>query len=384
MSGERTAASLPLLKADLSSEGLLLIDARHLRSRFSATGARRVKLAPLMTFMRELRSLIGAGLPLVQALSLLENRKDDTVLAGAIRAVRQGVEQGQSLDQAMASHPLVFDTLVQATVRAGTATGQLGPALDRLLRFMAIRNTLERKIRRAMAYPVFLLGVLGVVLALLMLFVLPRFAELYSEFGSDLPLPTRVLMACAKIAPIAIPVLFAGIVGVTVLLRLWLKNDTALLRVDRWRLRLPVVGPILSNTGLIQISFMMSMLLSAGMALRDALSFTASSLTNAELRARLARVADDVSQGGSLTDGLADQNLYPDLSRSLLAAGEAAGDLDRMFSEVAGLHEEILDDRLARILALIEPAMMMLVGIVLGTVIISIYLPIFGISSVVR
>ena len=387
MTGERPAGSVPALSGELTAEGLVLVEARPLRSGFGLpglSGGRRVKLSALMTFVREFRSLVGAGLPLTRALGLLEGRKDDPMLGGAIRAVRSGVEQGKALDSAMAEHPAVFDTLVQAAVRAGTATGRLETALERLLHFLTLRNTLDRKVRGAMAYPAFLLGLLVIVLALLMLFVLPRFAELYAEFDADLPLPTAILMMGVQAAPIGIPLLAIGAVGLVALISLWLKNPVARLRFDGLRLTLPVVGPILTHTGLIQISFMMSLLLSSGMALRDALSFTASSLSNHSLRTRLERVAEAISEGRSLSRGLTDQALFPELSRSLLAAGEAAGDLDRMFGEVAKLHEEMLEDRLARVLALIEPAMMILVGIVLGTVIVAVYLPIFGISTVVQ
>ncbi|WP_168769408.1 type II secretion system F family protein [Yoonia sediminilitoris] len=386
VTGEDAAGSVAALSSQLSGEGLLLVDAKPVGSRLSWSIGRggTVKLGALMTFIRELRALISAGMPVARALSHLEDRKDDPVLAAAVASVRTRVERGAALDAAMAEHPLVFDRLTQATVRAGTASGNLDGALERLLSFLAIRHQLQRKIRQAMIYPIFLLVLLAVVLAVLMLFVLPRFSDLYLEFGADLPLPTQILMTAVEVAPVVIPALVLGVVGVILLGRFWLRVPSRRMVFDRLRLALPVSGQVRRNLGLVQVSFMMAMLLSAGMTLREALRMTADSLSNADQQTRLAQVGEAINQGQSLRDSLAQTGLYPALSQSLLAAGEQAGDLDRMFAEVAALHQEALDDRLGRVIALIEPAMMLLVGIVLGGVIVAVYLPIFGISTVVQ
>ena len=386
--GESAARSRRELSDQLSADGLVLVDARAIGSGFDLSRlmgrSRNVKLGALMTFVREFRALIGAGMPVARALALLEARKDDQLLGAAVAAVRVRVERGEALDQAMASHPQVFDSLVRATVRAGNATGRLEEALDRLLGFLTLRHQLRRKINRALAYPVFLLVLLAVVLALLMLFVLPRFAELYEEFGADLPWMTQILMTAVRAAPVAIPVGLAAIFCFALLARAWASRPAARLGLDALKLRLPITGRIARDLGLVQISFMMSLLLRAGMPVREALDFAAASLPNRFQAQRLERVAAAVTSGRGIGDALSEQALYPDLSQSLLVAGEAAGDLDRLFGEVAKLHEDALEDRLARVIALIEPAMMLVVGIVLGAVIVAVYLPIFGISSVIE
>ena len=386
ISGEAPAASVPALSADLSADGLVLVEARAVKDSWLAfdNASRPAKLSALMTFIRELRALVSAGIPVATALTKLEGRRDDAALAAAIISVRTQVERGTALETAMSEHPHVFDALTRATVRAGTASGSLESALERLLTFLTIRHQLQRKIRQAMIYPIFLLGLLAIVLVVLMLFVLPGFADLYADFGSDLPMPTQVLMNAVRVAPIAIPVIGLAGFGLLALVRLWLRVPEARLIFDRQRLNIPVVGPVSRNFGLVQVSFMMSMLLTAGATLRDALSMTAESLSNADQRRRLTEVAHAITAGQSLKEGLLAVDIYPDLSLSLLAAGEQAGDLDRMFAEVAKLHEDALDERLSRVIALIEPVMMLIVGAVLGAVIISVYLPIFGISGVVE
>ena len=385
--GQGTAASEADLAAQLSREGMVLVSAKPAGKGLGLSemfAARKVRLAALSAFTREFRSLLGAGMPLAEALQRLEARRDDPFLAAAVADARRKVEQGAALDQAMADNPAVFDALYQTTVRAGLATGRIDAALERLLSFMAVRQDLDKKVRRATRYPLFLLGLLVVVLAILMLFVLPRFADLYSEFDTPLPWLTRMLIAAVETAPYWVPGLLIVLLGWMILLRLLARIPSARNMLDGFRLSVPVFGPIRQDTGRIQTSFMLSMLLSAGIPLREALNFTARGAPNVRHQAALFRIEDAISRGQSLATALKRETLFPDLSVSLLEVGETAGDLDSMFAEVAKLHEDQLETRLTRTLAMLEPAMMLLVGIVLGTVIVAVYLPIFGISSVIQ
>lgn len=385
--GEAAADSVAVLTRQLDGEGLVLVSARN-SDRRSGLGIPRtsgtVKTTNLVAFAREFRSLISAGMPIVDALEKLRVRKGAPVLSAAIGDVATHVRRGQAVDVAMARHPQVFDPLFQAAIRAGLATGQVDHALEQLVRLLTLRHKIERKTRRAMTYPIFLLGLLAVVLAILMLFVLPRFATLYQEFDADLPLLTQVLITSVATAPIWIPAVLLSGLALTMTTRLLLRHPSTRLRWDRVRLRVPAIGPVRQDTALVQISFMMSMLLSAGVVMREAMRFTGAGLNNTYLQSALYEAEASISRGRSLSDALAEQNIFPDLSHSLIEAGEAAGDLDRMFAEVAKLHEDQLDDRLSRLLALIEPGMMLLVGLVLGTVIVAVYMPIFGISSFVQ
>lgn len=385
--GQGAAASQAELAAQLSREGMVLVSAKPAgkgQGIGTLAPGRKVKLAALTAFTREFRSLMGAGMPLADALKRLEVRKDDALLAAAVADARQKVEHGMALDQAMAHNPTVFDPLFQTTVRAGLATGQIETALDRLLSFLAMRQTLDQKVRRATRYPAFLLGLLAVVLAILMLFVLPRFAELYAEFDTELPWLTRMLITAVETAPFWVPGVGLIVLAAFGAVRLMAQLPSTQATIDRMRLAMPLFGPIRQETGRIQVAFMVSMLLSSGVTLRDALSFAGKGAANSVTQAAVFRVEEAISRGQSLASALQRETLFPDLSVSLLEVGETAGDLDRMFTEVAKLHEQQLENRLNRTLALLEPAMMLFVGIVLGSVIVAVYLPIFGISSVIQ
>jgi type IV pilus assembly protein PilC len=379
--GERSAEDRRALADALAQDGLMLVEARRA---VRSPRARRVRPSALLSFTRELRHLLAAGLPAAQALRILEARRDDPGLAAAVRGMREGVERGLTLDAAAAEHPGAFDSLFRASLRAGALTGRLPDTLARLERFLILRATLRSRTRRAMTYPAFLLALLAVVVAVLMLFVLPRFAELYAQFGEDLPLATRLLMAAAEAAPWALPLLALAALAAAVATRQALARPTPRRWADRAALGLPILGPVALHLQLVQASTMLSMLLGAGTPLREALALAARSVGNAVVAGHLREAEAGVARGRALSDCLEGGGLLPDGSLSLVRAGEAAGSLPEMLEAVAALHEQELEDRLERLLALIEPVMMLLVGVVLGAVIITVYLPIFGISGVIR
>ncbi len=385
VSGRADAANAAALKAQLARKGLFLVSSQAERGR-SLIPARtgKVKLTSLLVFLREFRALLNAGLPVSQTLRLLTENTGDPALRSALTTMRDGVEKGLPLDEAAAARPDAFDPVFQATLRAGVQTSQLGLALGRLESFIEIRAELNRRVSKAMAYPIFLLVLLVVVLAVLMLFVLPRFAELYAEFGSELPPATRVLIGMVESAPIWIPVTLALLIGAGMLWRRARARPRSRTVIDRFFLRLPVIGRIIRDIQLVQVSYMLSMLLRAGAPMKTALGFVAGGTTNSVIRARLEETIADVSSGRSLSDGLARAGLFPPASLGMIRAGDGSGALPDLLDSVAALHEAELEDRMARLLALIEPAMMLLVGVVLGAVIITVYLPVFGISGVVQ
>ena len=338
--------------------------------------------------MRELAAhLVGAGLPLAQGLSLLEARGDDPALAAAVRGLREGVERGLSLDEAAAAFPAAFDTLFQASLRAGRADRPAARPRWRGSRASSCcvrRCALGSGARWPTPRSSWLL--LAVVVAGLMLFVLPRFADLYAQFGEELPVATRLLMDAAAAAPVALPALAAAALGLWTLGRRALARPGARARADALVLRLPVLGPVTRHAQLIQASTMMAMLLEAGTPLREALALVADSVGNAVVGARLRE-----AEAGGVARGRAPLGL-PGGRRALsadLARHDPRGrDGRRAARDVRRRHRASMSrswrSAWAASLALIEPVMMLAVGIVLGAVIITVYLPVFGISGVIR
>ncbi len=385
VSGDAQAPNRTALKAQLARQGLLLVEAQPVRRRgLPSLAPARVALPSLLGFLREFRHLIDAGLPQARALQLLKDRPGDPVLSAAVGALHAGVARGLSLDAAAAERRDVFDDIVRATLSAGVRTSRLGEALARLETFLTLRAEMARKIRRAMVYPTFLIGLLALVLAGLMLIVLPRFADLYAEFGADLPLPTRILMQAVETAPIWIPTTLLTLVAATLLWRGAMRRPALARRRDAWALQTPVIGPIIRGAALVQISYMLAMLLRAGAPLKEALEFVTEAMSNQVIRARLADVSAGIAAGRSLSDGLDETRLFPPTAQSMIRAGETSGALANLLDAVAKVQEDQVEDRIDRLLALIEPAMSLIVGGVLGAVSITGYLPVFGISGGVQ
>ena len=388
--GETSAASRAALAEKLMGEGMVLISARAMDGARAKTGRlpalprRRVPLAQMLLFLAEFRALSRSGMPLVRALKVMEVRPGAPVLAAALGAVRREVETGRALPDAMGDHPRAFPPILRAAIGAGGATGRMDAALDQLIGLLSMQDALERKARRATTYPLFLLALLAVVLVALMLFVLPRFADLYGEFGAALPWPTRVLMALAEAAPWGVPLLVVAVLGAAAGLRMLERAPGAALALARMRLRLPVIGPLVLEIARTRTAAILSMLLASGMPLRPALRAAAEGSPQPEIAARLIRAADAVGQGRGVAEALSADNLFEGVGLSMVAAGEAAGALAPAFEEAGLFHRDRLQDRLDRTLALIEPAMMLFVGVALGGVVIAVYLPIFGLSGIVR
>ncbi len=387
VTGDAAAPTQELLAKDLLEKGQVLVKARRSGGQFSIgqMGFRRkMAVGSQLAFLRQLLTLSKSGQPLAKAFAMLEAAQDEPLLKTALSGIRTQISSGVALDDAIEAHPEVFSPIIASTVRAGILSGKLEMALEHLIAYLELRRDLERKLKRALAYPVFLVVMLIVVLSIILLFVLPRFSELYADFGAELPLLTRGLIFMADIAPVLVPGLLAAGVAIFFSISIWLRYPSVRLRYDQAKLKWPLFGQLARNEQLAQISFTFSLMLSAGMHLREVIRQVASNCQNSFLEKKLEQLENVVVEGHSLSDGLRSIDLYPDLSLSLLVAGESSGNVGPMFQDVAKLHSDILEDRLGQIITLIEPAMMVIVGAVLGTVIIAIYLPIFGISQVIH
>ena len=384
VSGTEAAADRDALATLLSGRGLLLVEAKPERGGLPSFRAARVSPAQMQVFVEEFRHLLDAGIGVAPALDILKDRPSSPVLAEGIAALLDKLNEGAPLDQAAASRSDIFDTAFQAALGVGQRTAKLSEALERYGRYLTIRAELRRKIRKALAYPIFLAVLLVVVLAILMLFVLPRFAALYADFGTDLPWATQVLVNAVDSAPIWLGAIAATFVLVPLIRRAIRSTDGGALMLDRLTLTLPLSGPIARDLQLVQISYMLSSLLQSGAQMPEALKIVQSGTSNRAMRAELTRLRERVGEGKSFSDAAEAVGLFPPLSFSMIRAGDMSGSLASLLDAVSTVHEKRAEDRMARLLALIEPTIMAIVGIVLGAVVISVYLPIFGISGVVQ
>lgn len=385
VAGEAIAASLEDLRQQLSEKGLLVDKAS--RQGWGGTGwsfGKGVRTESFLLFNQEFIALLRAGIPIPEALGLVAERPEQPMLQRTLQSVLEDVGQGRSLSEACARHESVFDRLYVAALKVGEKSGKLASVLQKHHAYLAARHDLRQKLSKALAYPIFLLLTLAVVLAVLFAFVLPRFIEMYADFNARLPWPTRYLIAAVEQFYVTLPLVLAVTVLSLLLYRAWIATERGRLAADRIKLSIPLMGLFSRTYSMAQMTRMLSTLLASGMHLVETLSTVADSLSNRAFAGRLAAAAAQVREGESLAAALGAEKLLPRTALKLIQAGEAAGNLAEMLGEVARHHEQLLENQMARLLALIEPALMLLLGIFVGGIIVVMYLPIFSMAEVVQ
>jgi type IV pilus assembly protein PilC len=384
VTGESVAVSEEALRRQLQEEGLLAqrIRKRHLFPGFRR--ANRVRPEEFLLFNQEFAALLRAGLTVPEALRLSSDRPDQPMLSGVLRQIDEEVRRGTAPSEACARHPEVFEGLYIAALKTGEKTGNLVVVLQKYQEALRQRVVLHKKVSQAMAYPLFLLVTLGVILAVLFAFVLPRFVAIYSDFGAELPLATRLLIQAVHGLPYLVPAaVVTGLIGWRVGRRL-LGEGSGREWLDGIRERLPVVGAIYQQAAVAQIARTISSLLAGGVPLVEAMRITRDSVANRVRARKLAEATAEVVQGRSLAQAVRATTLMPGNAVKMIEVGEASGGIGEMLAEIATVHEETLSHLLARLMALIEPVLMLLMGILVGGTIIVMYLPVFSIVSVIK
>lgn len=381
--GEGVATSSDTLRQELVAKGLLVQD---IRQKNAGLGLRRkrIKAEEFLLFNQEFVALIRAGLTIPDALKIAADRPDSPMLASLLRHVDEEVHGGALLSEACSRHPEVFDGLYVSAIKTGEKTGVLAAVLEKYQAYLKRRVGLQKTISHAMTYPVFLLLVLGTVLGVLFLFVMPRFVAMYTDFGAELPLPTQILVTLVNNLPFYLPVvLLLGTLG-WFAIQAWVKTEAGRLRADHWKGRLPILGKIYQDIAIVQLVRTLATLLSGGTPLVEAMRITQDALTNRAKARALAQAETLVMGGQSLASAMHSTQLMPGTAIKMVEVGEASGGLDAMLEEIAQFYEEILTNKLTRMTALIEPLLMLIMGVMIGGTIIVMYLPIFQIADIVK
>lgn len=382
--GEESALSEQVLREDLARRGFMAQELRLKRTGLGLSSRTRIKPETFLLLNQEFTALLRAGLTIPEALRLAAERPDSPQLSQVLRHVEEAVRGGLSLSEACAQHGDVFDGLYLAALRTGEKTGALPQVLAKYQVNLRYRVELKRKVGHALAYPAFLLITLLVILAVLFVFVLPRFVALYADFGAQLPAPTRFLISLVEMMPYAAPLLaLVGVAGWMFWQRL-LRDGVMRIRIDAFKERIPLLGGIYRHTASAQLARTLGTLLSGGTTLVEAMQITAESLPNRYRAELLNEVRKQVMEGVSLAAAMASTKILASTALKMIEVGEAGGGLEDMLTEVAVYHEEALSNSLTRMMSLIEPILMLLMGVFVGGIIIVMYLPIFYIVDVIK
>jgi type IV pilus assembly protein PilC len=375
------------LRDRFSSQGFLIYSIRPRReiAGVSMGGGRKKKinLEKFLIFNQQFVTLIRAGLPILKALDLLSERLTDPKLAPHIKAVREEVKNGALLSDAF-GRQTVFPPIYVTSVLAGEKSGALGEVLDRYITYQKLALAVRKKILLSLMYPSLLIVLVLCLMVFLITFVVPKFAELYHSMSAQLPAATQILIAIGTTSRNYILAGFVGLILAGVAFRFWAKTEKGEERVDRVRLRTPVIGEIWIKYQVAQFSRVLGTLLVGGIPLLQALETAGSSLGTRLLKNTLSNASQMVKEGQSLSTALAKTKIFPPLSIDMIEVGESTGALPQMLSSVAEFYEDDVNTRMTASLSLIEPAIMIFMGCFVSFVLVALYLPIFSLADTLR
>ncbi len=355
-----------------------------LKTEVKLPGAGRVKLKDLAVFSRQFATMINSGLSLLRSLTILGEQTSNRRLGEVILQVRAEVEQGTSLSAALARHPKVFNRLYVSMVRAGEIGGFLDQVLVKVADTFEKEVELRGKIRSAMTYPIVVsMMVVGIVAAML-IFIVPTFADLYDSLGGTLPLPTRMLMGASNILRRFFLVVLLAVVALVFVFRRWKATDQGRYQVDRFKLKVKVFGPLFHKTALSRFSRTLSTLIRAGVPILQALEIVGETVNNMVISRAVRDVQDAVREGESLATPLAKHATFPAMVVQMMAVGEETGALDTMLSKVADFYDQEVEAAVASLTSMIEPILIAVMGAAVGGMVIALYMPLFNIINLVK
>ncbi len=343
-----------------------------------------VKPRELAAFTRQFATMVQAGIPLIRSLTVLGQQSDNPLMEKVLAQVRFDVEAGDSLSRSIARHPKVFDHLYCSMVAAGEESGALEEVLRQLAASQERSVVVRQKIRSAMSYPIAVLVMVSGVVAVMLRFVVPRFATIYDDLGGTLPLPTRLMVSASDVVVNrTLPLLL--VIGLVVIgVRHWIGTDAGRFRWDSAKLRLPLIGTLIHKTVLARFGRTMAVLTAAGVPVLDTFAIASQTVGNAAVTAALERVREAIQRGEAIGITMLEEPIFPVTLVQLISVGEESGSLDQMFSIIGDTYEEEVAAAVDGFSSLIEPLLMALIGLVVGGMVISLYLPMFKIIDFVQ
>jgi type IV pilus assembly protein PilC len=376
------------LRRDLEDRGMLVLALRPaglLGGVLPGIGRRRkIRQRDFLEFNQELATLLKAGMPLVQSLDLLRGSLTDPVLRPMVDTVHDRVKSGTQISDAFGEFGTAVPRVYVASLMAGERSGNLETVLRRYVAYARMMGSIRRKTISAMLYPLILVLLAVAVVAIIVFRLVPAFSDFYASFGAELPWTTRAIVQLSEFARGNVLLLLVAIAAAVWALRMWFERPGQRLRIDRLVLSVPILGLIVRKFATSQMARTLATLLGGGIPLVQALDVSASSVSNRYVAHQLEVVSQSVREGKSLAGTMRERGVFPDVALKMTEVGEATGSLQDMLNSVADFYDEELETNLERFVTLLEPAMLIILGIVIAGLLLALYLPLFQLSSVVR
>jgi len=378
--GEMRAPGEAVVKATLRRQGILV---DKIKQRKAASGG-KVSEKDVTLFTRQLATMMKAGVPLLQSFDIVGKGHSNPAVAQLLMELKTEVETGSSLAAAFRKYPLYFDTLFCNLIQAGEQAGILESLLDRLAVYKEKTLAIKSKIKSALFYPVAIIIVAFVITAVIMIFVIPAFKQVFTSFGADLPAPTLLVMAISEMFVKYWYLIFGGIGGTVYgFLYLWKRSLPVQIAMDRLMLKVPVFGPLVRISTIARWTRTLSTMFAAGVPLVEALDSVGGAAGNYVYTIATKQIQKEVSTGGSLTSAMTNSTIFPNMVLQMVSIGEESGALDGMLSKVADFYEAEVDDAVEALSSLMEPMIMVVLGTLIGGMVIAMYLPIFKLGEAV-
>ncbi|MEO5364134.1 MAG: type II secretion system F family protein [Magnetococcus sp. DMHC-8] len=383
-SGQIEGNDLGSVLAQLRRQGLKDVKARKKPKKSDFLTSKKVTETEIVIFTRQLATMVGSGLPLVSCFDLAAKSADNPTIREITLRVKQEIEAGSALTEALLKEPKMFDELFVNLVRAGEQSGILDAVLNRLAIYKEKAAALRAKVKSAMTYPIAVLVIAFVITGILMIYVVPAFAELFAGFGAELPMPTRVVIALSNWTQanwwLVLLVIGAAHYAFS---KAYQQNEAFHFQMDRLSLRLPVFGMILRKSGVARFARTFSTMVAAGTPILESLENVAKTSGNRVMQQAIMNARTSISEGRTLTEPLEASGLFPPMVTQMINIGESTGNLELMLQKIADFYEEEVDRAVDSLTALLEPIILVVLGTLIGGLVVAMYLPIFQMGNVI-
>ena len=382
--GEMSGASDAVIKATLRRQGINPIRVKKKPKSLFGAGGKAINAKDISVFSRQMSTMMSAGVPLVQSFEIVGRGHENPRMQKLILDIKGEVEAGNGLGDSLAKHPLYFDDLYINLVKAGEAAGILEDLLDKIATYKEKTEAIKGKIKKALFYPTAVLVMAFVVTSVLMIFVIPQFATLFSDFGAELPAMTTLVVNMSNFFVKWWWIIFPGTGGTVYgLLELKKRNRRFRQVIERLSLKLPIIGEILVKATIARFARTLATMFAAGVPLVEAMDSVAGAAGNVVYGNAILQMRDEIATGQQLQVAMRETNLFPNMVVQMVAIGEEAGSIDSMLSKVADFYEEEVDNAVDAMSSLMEPLIMAVLGVLIGGLVIAMYLPIFKMGQVV-
>lgn len=383
---EFEAVTADLLRQSLATQGFFVFSVSKKPFQFlwnKGLSRKKIDTKALITFNQEFLVLIKSGLPIIQTFDTILERIDKGRLAEVLEMIRDDIKGGSSLSDAFERHPSAFSHLYIASIRAGERTGDLPQTIRRYITFLKKTEGFRKKVLTALFYPAILMSVAFFAVTLLLVYVVPTFSQVYADAGSKLPTPTLILINFTAVLKRYFLVLVGLFFLAMYFFRRWTATVPGRYAVDSFTLKIPLIGDIVSKYSIVSFTRTLATIIESGIPIIESLKMSLGTLNNKVLEGRLATAIRRVEEGVSLSVAIDNARLMPPLALRMLSVGESTGSLEEMLESISDYFEEELDQRLHLLSTAIEPAIMIIMGVVIGTIIVTMYLPVFKIAGTV-